>query len=46
MTSRFSESVVKDATLAGLEALVYAVLHGLIIAAGDPASERFIRKQG
>ncbi|EQD27466.1 type I restriction-modification system restriction subunit, partial [mine drainage metagenome] len=39
MTS-FTESVVEDATLAWLQALGYAVLHGPDIAAGEPASER------
>jgi len=36
----FTESVVEDAALAWLEALDYAVLHGLEIAAGEPGAER------
>jgi type I restriction enzyme R subunit len=36
----FSESVVEEATLAWLEAMGYAVLHGPDIAAGEPCSER------
>jgi type I restriction enzyme R subunit len=32
----FTESVVEDASLAWLEALGYAVLHGPDIAAGEP----------
>lgn len=36
----FTESVVEDAALAWLEALGYAVLHGPVIAAGEPAAER------
>ena len=39
MTS-FTESVVEDATLAWLESLGYAVLHGPDIAVGMPAAER------
>lgn len=38
--SNFTESVVEDASLAWLEALGYAVLHGPDIAAGEPAAER------
>ena len=38
--SGFTESVVEDATLAWLEALGYAVLHGPDIAVGMPAAER------
>jgi type I restriction enzyme R subunit len=40
MSRAFSESVVEDATLAWLEALGYAVLHGPDIAAGEPGAER------
>ena len=36
----FTESVVEDATLARLEALGYAVLHGPDIAIGEPGAER------
>ena len=36
----FTESVVEDATLAWLEELGYAVLHGPDIASGEPAAER------
>jgi type I restriction enzyme R subunit len=36
----FTESVVEDATLAWLEGLGYAVLHGPAIAAGEPGAER------
>ena len=36
----FSESVVEQATLAWLEGLGYAVLHGPDIAVGEPAAER------
>jgi type I restriction enzyme, R subunit len=36
----FTESVVEDATLAWLEAMGYAVLHGPDIAAGEPGAER------
>ncbi len=36
----FTESVVEDTTLAWLESLGYAVLHGPDIAAGEPAAER------
>ncbi len=38
--SPFSESIVEDATLAWLEGLGYAVLHGPDIAAGELAAER------
>lgn len=38
--TRFTESVVEDATLAWLESLGYAVLHGPEIAAGMPGAER------
>jgi len=38
--SGFAESVVEDASLAWLEALGYAVLHGPDIAAGEPGAER------
>ena len=38
--THFTESVVEDAALAWLEGLGYAVLHGLDIAAGEPAAER------
>ena len=38
--SAFSESVVEDATLAWLESLGYAVLHGPDIAAGELWAER------
>ncbi|EQD75105.1 protein containing Restriction endonuclease, type I, EcoRI, R subunit/Type III, Res subunit, partial [mine drainage metagenome] len=40
MSTLFTESVVESATLAWLQALGYAVLHGPDIAAGEPASER------
>jgi len=40
MRAAFTESVVEDATLAWLEGLGYAVLHGPEIAAGEPAAER------
>ena len=36
----FIESVVEEASLAWLEALGYAVLHGPNIATGEPAAER------
>jgi len=36
----FTESIVEDATLAWLESLGYAVLHGPGIAAGMPGAER------
>ncbi len=36
----FAESVVEDASLAWLEALGYAVLHGPDIAVGEPGAER------
>jgi type I restriction enzyme, R subunit len=36
----FSESVVEEASLAWLEGLGYAVLHGPDIAAGEPGAER------
>lgn len=35
--SNFTETVVEDATLAWLESLGYAVLHGPDIPAGEPA---------
>ena len=38
--SKFTESVVEDATLDWLEALGYSVAHGPEIAAGEPAAER------
>jgi type I restriction enzyme R subunit len=38
--SKFTESVVEEATLEWLEGLGYAVLHGPEIAAGEPAAER------
>ena len=38
--THFTESIVEDATLAWLEALGYAVLHGPDIAAGEPGAER------
>jgi type I restriction enzyme R subunit len=38
--SKFTETVVEDATLEWLEGLGYAVLHGPEIAAGEPAAER------
>jgi len=37
---QFTESVVEEATLAWLESLGYAVLHGPDIAVGMPAAER------
>ena len=37
--SRFTESVVEDATLGWLESLGYAVLHGPDIVAGEPTAE-------
>ncbi|MBP7609009.1 MAG: type I restriction endonuclease subunit R [Steroidobacteraceae bacterium] len=37
---QFTESVVEDASLAWLEALGYAVLHGPDIAVGEPGAER------
>jgi type I restriction enzyme R subunit len=37
---RFAESVVEEATLAWLEELGYAVLHGPEIAVGEPGAER------
>jgi len=36
----FTESVVEEAALGSLEALVYSVLYGRAIAAGEPAAER------
>lgn len=36
----FTESVVEEASLAWLESLGYAVLHGPDIAAGEPGAER------
>jgi type I restriction enzyme R subunit len=36
----FTESVVEDASLAWLEALGYAVLHGPDIVVGEPGAER------
>lgn len=36
----FTESVVEDDSLAWLEALGYAVLHGPDIAAGEPGVEK------
>src|SRR5213594_1494956 len=36
----FTESVVEEASLAWLEGLGYAVLHGPEIAVGEPAAER------
>lgn len=36
----FTESVVEDATLAWLESLSYAVLHGPHVAAGESTAER------
>ena len=38
--TRFAESVVEQATLGWLEALVYAVLYGPDIAEGEPGAER------
>ena len=38
--SKFTESVVEEATLEWLEGLGYTVLHGPEIAAGEPAAER------
>lgn len=38
--SNFTETVVEDATLAWLESLGYAVLHGPDIAAGESGAER------
>ena len=40
MTLGLTESIVEDATLAWLESLGYAVLHGPEIAAGMPGTER------
>ncbi|HMC02943.1 MAG TPA: type I restriction endonuclease, partial [Cellulomonadaceae bacterium] len=40
MTNRFAESVVEDATLAWLDGLGYAVLHGPEIAVGMSGDER------
>lgn len=40
MSGNFTESIVKDAALAWLEALGYAVLHGPDIAAGMLGAER------
>lgn len=40
MSRAFTESIVKDAAIAWLEALGYAVLHGSGIAVGDPGVER------
>ena len=40
MTGGFTESIVEDATLAWLEALCYAALHGPGIATGEPGAER------
>ncbi|MFY9268620.1 MAG: type I restriction endonuclease [Candidatus Manganitrophaceae bacterium] len=40
MSRGFSESVVKEAALAWLESLGYAVLHGPDIAVGEPGAER------
>jgi type I restriction enzyme R subunit len=40
MTGNFAESVVEQASLAWLEALGYAVLHGPDIVAGEPCAER------
>ncbi|MHB8782941.1 MAG: type I restriction endonuclease subunit R [Desulfobacteria bacterium] len=40
MTKTITESVVEDASLAWLEGLGYAVLHGPDIAIGEPAAER------
>ena len=40
MSAGFAESVVEDATLAWIEGLGYAVLHGPDIAAGMPGAER------
>ena len=39
-TMFLAESTVEDATLAWLEELGYAVIHGPDIAAGEPAAER------
>lgn len=36
----FTESIMEEATLAGLHGQGYSVLHGQIIAAGEPAAER------
>jgi type I restriction enzyme R subunit len=38
--SRFTESIVEDASLAWLEGLGYTILHGPDIAPGEPAVER------
>jgi hypothetical protein len=38
--SPFTESIVEDATLGWLASLGYSVLHGLDIAAAEPAAER------
>jgi type I restriction enzyme R subunit len=40
LASKFTESVVEEATLEWLEGLGYTVLHGPEIAAGEPAAER------
>jgi type I restriction enzyme R subunit len=40
VTGKFSESVIEEATLAWLESLGYAVMHGPDIAAGEPGAER------
>ncbi len=38
--SGFTESVVEDAELSGMESLGYRVLYGLNIPPGEPAAER------
>jgi type I restriction enzyme R subunit len=40
MIGDFTESVVEDAALGWLDALGYQVLHGPVIAVGEPAAER------
>ena len=40
MRGAFTESIVDDASLAWLQALGYAVLHGPDIAVGEPGAER------
>jgi len=40
MNSRFTESIVEEASIEWLKALGYAVLHGPAIAVGELAAER------
>jgi type I restriction enzyme R subunit len=39
MSQSFTESIVEDAALVWLESLGYAVVHGLMIAVGEPSAE-------